>query len=160
MLVPVWASGPFVLAKPQIGLGYYIGLKPSDWLRALVLLVIVGILTLMIWGWWPEMMLSAAVETTLDRVFNVAPIKFLGFVSILIGLVLAFFAYRRQDSPLGILAWLFITPYIAVYSIPLILGMLAIRWPLLALLFSVVSWLILGGITGYLIVQTLLNPPV
>jgi hypothetical protein len=53
--------------------------------------------------------------------------------------------------PLGILAWLFMTPYIAVYSLPLILGMVAIRWPLLALIFTLASWTILGGITGYLI---------
>lgn len=155
MLLPAWASGPFVLAKPQIGLGYYFGLYPHDLLRAVLVMVIMGVVTLLIWGWWPSIILEKVGELSIGRFFNIAPLQYLSYLSIVIGIILAGFAFRRKDVPLGVLAGLFFTPYISAYSLPLMLGMLAIRWQRLALIITVVYWFLIIVIVGPLILQNI-----
>jgi len=155
MLLPVWASGPFVLAKPQIGTGYYVGLSVRDWLKMAVLMGTVGILTILIWGWWPQTVLDLVSEYSIGRFFNVAPSQYLSYLSLVIGLSLSIWAYRRQDVPLGVLAWLFFTPYLAAYSLPLMLGMLAIKWFRLALIFTLAYWIVLVIAVGPMIVGSL-----
>jgi hypothetical protein len=66
-------------------------------------------------------------------------------LSIAIGLVLGWFAVRRQDSALGIVAWLFLVPYIAFYSLLLHFALLSARHWRIALLVSALIWLIYGG---------------
>lgn len=154
MLLPAWLSGPFVLAKPQIGAGYYIGKPIRDWFKMGVLMAIIGVGSVLIWGWWTQTILDLVGEFSIGRFFNVAPSNYLGVISMLIGLVLAVWAFRRKDVPLGVLAWLFFTPYLAAYSLPLMLGMLAIKWFRLALIFSIAYWIVLVIAVGPMILQS------
>ena len=155
MLLPVWASGPFVFIKPQIGLGYYLGMTPRDWRRAAILILLVGLVSLLIWGWWLEPMLINIRDFILGQPYNIAPMEYLGIVSILIGILLGIMAFRRKDVPMGVLAGLFFTPYIAAYSLPLMLGMLAIRWQRLALIFTLSYWLVIAITVIPFLLQTL-----
>ena len=148
MLLPPWASGPFVLAKPQIGFGYYLGLNLRDSLKALILMIVVLMVTFLIWGWWPAIIWGRVTDASISRFFNIAPLQYLSYLSLVIGGIMAGVAFRRKDVPLGVLAGLFFTPYIAAYSFPLMLGMLAIRWQRLALIITVVYWVLLIGIVG------------
>jgi hypothetical protein len=153
LLLPVWASGPFVLAKPQIGVGYYLGLPIRESVKAAGALAMVVGITVLVWGWWPMQILDRVGEVSLGRVLNAAPANALGWFSIVFGVGLSMRAFLRRDVPLGILGWFFITPYIASYSFPLVLGMLAIRWPLMALILMIVTWVVYGGLSAYAILQ-------
>jgi len=51
------------------------------------------------------------------------------------------------------LAGLFFTPYIAAYSLPLMLGMLAIRWQRLALIITISYWAVMFILVGMLMLQ-------
>jgi hypothetical protein len=146
LLVPVAYSGPFLLIKPQLALGYYFAFRPRDWLRAGLNTLPVLLLSLLVWGWWPLEMLEKSQTLIVGRMFNIAPLNLLPwFVSLALGAGLALYAYRRRDPVTGILAWLFFTPYIALYSLPLALAMVAIRWPLAATIVSLALWVIFGG---------------
>jgi hypothetical protein len=76
-------------------------------------------------------------------------------VSIIIGIILAVWAFRRKDVPLGVLSWIFFTPYLAAYSLPLMLGMLATKWFRLALIFTIAYWLVLVIAVGPMILQSI-----
>jgi hypothetical protein len=146
LLVPVAYSGPFLLIKPQLALGYYFAFRPRDWLRAGLYTLPVLLVSLLVWGWWPLAMLEKSQTVIVGRMFNIAPLHLLPwFVSLLVGAGLALHAYRRRDPVIGILAWLFFTPYIALYSLLLALALAAIRWPLLALIINVSMWVVYGG---------------
>lgn len=65
-------------------------------------------------------------------------------ISLAIGAALAWRAFRRHDPVIGVLAGLFVVPYIALYSLLI---------PL-ALLVSVIMWVIYGGIIAYVLLIT------
>ena len=153
MLLPVWISGPFILAKPQIGIGYYLGQQPRDLLKAAVLMMVVFTVTVLIWGWWPEIIIGRVQNASISRFFNIAPVHYLGVVSILISIVLGIIAFIRKDVPLGVLAGLFFTPYISAYSLPLMLGMVAIRSRRLAFVITISYWIVMGILIGNLMLQ-------
>jgi hypothetical protein len=156
LLVPVAYSGPFLLIKPQLALGYYFAFRPRDWLRAGLYTLPVLLLSLLVWGWWPLEMLEKSGSAIVGRMFNIAPLHLLPwFVSLALGAGLALYAYRRRDPVTGILAWLFFTPYIALYSLPLALAMVAIRWPLLAVIINLSMWLIYGGAIALMLLDIL-----
>jgi hypothetical protein len=65
--------------------------------------------------------------------------------------MLAYAAFRRQDVPLGVLAWLLFVPYLSFYSLFIPLAMFAIRTPRTALIFTILLWIIFGGTMVFLI---------
>ena len=147
LLVPVQYSLPFLLIKPQLAMGYYFGIAPRRWLpAALVGAVVVGI-SFLIWGLWFQKIAAAVPSVSIGRTFNIAPLNLMPWpISIAIGLALAYLAYRRQDPAIGIIAWLFFTPYIALYALLLLFGIIAIRLRKLALIIYFSTWIIYGGL--------------
>lgn len=154
LLVPVWASAPLVFAKPQLAVGYYFGLKPKQWLVAGAVGAFFVGLTFLIWGFWPLQILEVVGERSIGRDFNVAPMNLMPrLLSIAIGVGMAIWAFRLQDPAIGILAWLFFTPYIAPYSLLLPLAMVAVRFFRLALIITIAMWVIYGGFAAYALVR-------
>jgi hypothetical protein len=150
LLVPPAFSGPFLVIKPQVALGVWLSYSRRDLVRALIVLLSVILVSLLVWGAWPEQMLQAVRTYTLGSKaysqFNLAPLHWLPVpVSILIGGVLAWRAFRRRDPVLSILAWIFFVPYLTFYGLPLAMGLTALRWPRFALLVSGLVWVIYGG---------------
>ncbi|MFO7320495.1 MAG: hypothetical protein DIU68_002085 [Chloroflexota bacterium] len=149
LLVPVAWSGPLLFSKPQNALGYYAGFRWQIWGKAAAISIIWFLLSLLLWGWWPERMLHAIQTNLVGQSTNLAPLILLPApVSIAIGLVLAAQAYRRRDPLLGIFAWLFFVPYLKFYSLLLHLALASARWPRMALLISGVMWIVYGSLVG------------
>jgi hypothetical protein len=67
-------------------------------------------------------------------------------IAVGIGLVLAWWAFRRRDPILSILAWMFFIPYIAPVSLLLPFALVNVRWPRLGLLLNALISLIYGGV--------------
>jgi hypothetical protein len=148
LVVPIGVSPVFLLLKPQLALGYYFGVHWRKWPLILAVGIFVVVLSSLIWPNWIFDILDRVQSQSLQRFFNLAPSKLLPlspFLSWIVGMVLAWWSFRRQDPPLGILAWFFFTPYIALYSLVLLLGILAIRWRLLAIILSLSMWIIYGA---------------
>jgi hypothetical protein len=148
LLVPVEISAVFLLLKPQLALGYYFGIHWRKWPVILAVGIAVVALSSLIWPNWIFDILDRVQSQSVQRFFNLAPSKLLPlspFLSWIIAAGLAWQSFRRQDPPLGIVAWFFFTPYIALYSLVLLLGILAIRWRLLAIIITVSMWLIYGA---------------
>lgn len=146
LLVPVAWSGPLLLVKPQSALGYYAGFRPRDWLKAAVVSLACLLLSFLVWGWWPPRMFAVQGFST-AMTFNVAPAGLLPApVSIALSLALLWWAFRRRDPLLGILAWLFFVPYLRFYSLLLPFALACARWPRVALLISGVMWLVYGSV--------------
>lgn len=147
LLVPPAFSGPFLLIKPQNALGYWLSFKRRELVRALIVVLVLLIVSLIIWGLWPLQMLDAIRTNTLGRSYNLAPSALLPWpVAVAIGLWLAWIAFKRRDPVLSILAWLFFIPYITLYALLLPLALFAIRYPRIGLLISAVMWIIYGGV--------------
>jgi hypothetical protein len=147
LLVPPAWSSPFLLIKPQDALGVMITYKRRDFIRTTLLGLLVVLVSLLLWGAWPLQSLKAIQTYTLGQSFNLAPLALLPwFVSLAIGGYLAWRAYRKQDAPLAILAWLFFVPYIPLYSLLIPFAALAVRFPRVALIISVVMWAVYGRV--------------
>lgn len=150
LLLPVRWSMPFLLVKPQTAFGYYLGTDWRETLRAgLVAALIIG-LSLLIWPGWITQMLDQIRNGALSaRIYNLAPMSLIGApVSFLIGLFLAWRAVKRHDPVLGIFAWVFFVPYLALYGVLLHLALLAMRLPRVALIISLALWVIYGVMTA------------
>lgn len=148
LLVPATWSGPLLLVKPQTAPGYWLSLRRQQLIRSGAVLLVVLAVSLLLWPGWPFQMRDAAAQLTV-RAYNLAPLALLPVsLSLLIGVVLAWFAVRRHDPIVGILAGLFFVPYIAFYSLLIPFALAAVRWPRIVLLFSVVMWVIYGGLLG------------
>jgi hypothetical protein len=81
-----------------------------------------------------------------NQAWNLAPMALVRWpIALPIAAVLAWFAFRRRDPVLGIFAWLFVVPYIALYSTLLAFTLLAVRLRNLAILISAAMWVIYGG---------------
>ncbi len=149
LLVSPAFSGPFLVIKPQDALGYWLTFKRRDFVRAVGVLLAVVLVSLILWPGWPMKMLTAIQQNTLGHFYNIAPVALMPWpIAIIIGLILAWFGFRRRDPFLAIWAWLFFAPYLTYYSLLLPFVLLAIRYPRVALLFSAMMWLIFGGIIG------------
>ncbi len=154
LLVPVQYSLPFLLIKPQLALGYYFGVPPRRWLPTILVGAVVVALSFLIWGFWFQKIAAAVPTVSIERSFNIAPLHLLPWpVSIAIGVVLAYLAYKRQDPAIGIIAWFFFTPYIAFYALLLLFGIIAVRLQKLALIIHICTWIVYGGV----VVLSLLN---
>jgi hypothetical protein len=145
MLLPVQWSMPFILLKPQVGLGYYLGCQPRDVMRAMIPAAVVVALSFLFWGWWPAEVLRHMQRLT-NWTFNMAPMVHISpVISLLIGGAIAYQAVRRRDITIGMIAWLFFIPYIPLYSFLIVFSLVTVRWPRVALLISVVMWIVYGG---------------
>lgn len=150
LLVPPMWSGPLLVIKPQLAMGYWLSLSRRDLVRAIIVLLATLLVSFAIWTpFWLVDMLEATRSSILRysvNSFNVAPMDFLTpWVSVPIGLVLSYRAFRKRDAALSILAWLFFVPYITLYSLLLPLALLAIKLRRLALIVNLVMWLVYGG---------------
>lgn len=151
LLVPPAFSGPFLFIKPQVALGVWLSFSRGDLLRALGVLALVGGLSVLVWGAWPDRMIQAirtyTLGTTAYSQFNLAPLRWLPLpAALVLGFGMAWWAFRRRDPVLSILAWLCFVPYITFYSLLLPLTLSAVRWPRAALLISIVLWIVYGGV--------------
>lgn len=148
LLLPTAYSGPFLVIKPQSALGYWFSLRWRDLLIAVLVLLIFLLITLAIWGLWP-VDLQRKVSRHFEIPYNLAPMALIPIpLSLLIGVVLAYFAFKRHDPALGIFAWLFFVPYTVMYSLILPFACLAVRYPRIALAISIGLWTALGIIFG------------
>lgn len=156
LLVPAVWSGPFLLVKPQVALGYWFSLRPRTLTRALLITLLVSAAAAAIWGLWPlGILASVARNGHLTQVGNLAPWRYLSVPGAVgLGLVLAGWAWRRRDPVLGILAGVFFVPYLQPYSLLLHVSVLAARWPRLVLLISLTMWLVYGSVlaAGFLFI--------
>ena len=147
LLVPPAFSGVFLLIKPQDALGYWLSLKRQVFVRAMILVMVVLIISLVIWGPWPLRMWDAIRVNTLGKSYNMAPLALLPWpIAVAIGLGIGWVAFKRRDPALSILAGLFFIPYTTLYALLLPLALLAVRYPRVALVVTVVVWIIYGGI--------------
>ncbi len=144
LLLPPALSGPFLAVKPQDAFGLWLALDRKTLGRAIIVFLLVIIGSLLIWQRWPlDLLNSWQTNTTKFQRVNAAPSALLSLpLSVLIGLLLAWLAARKHDRVLGIVAGLFFVPYIAFYSLLIPFAVFAIRRPKIALLLSVIVWLI------------------
>lgn len=146
LLVPYPLSGFFLLVKPQVALGAWIGFPRQAWLATGLVVVGIGLASIVLWGWWPPHMLATIGTTIAGQPFNIAPAHFIGApLSLLIGGLLLLCALYRQDIPLGVIGWLFCVPYVSIYSLPLHFGFTLLRFRWLGLILFVATWAIYGG---------------
>jgi hypothetical protein len=102
------------------------------------------LLSLLLWGAWPLAMLEASRRYSVAWQINLAPQSVIGVpLALVIGLALAFTAYRRRDPVIGILSGLFFVPYIGSYSLLMPFGLVAARWFRPALIVDLALWIAL-----------------
>lgn len=142
---------PLLLTKPQAGgLAGLVWLKrrwrEAGWSGALRLALPSALLltvSLIVWGWWPGAMWANALERDLPGAqWNVAPWPWL----VLPGLWLGWQAWKREDEFLAATATLFLTPYIALYSVTVWLVLGAARSPRVAWANWAGGWLTLASL--------------
>jgi hypothetical protein len=147
LALPLAWSGPLMLIKPQNAMGYYVGFHPRRWIPVFIVTGVFLLISFVAWGWWPPQMIEAAQTNLVGQEWNLAPMFVTAWwISIPVGLVLMWLAFRRRDPLLGILAWLFFIPYIKLYGLLLPLALLAIRYRLVAIIIMVVMWIIYGSL--------------
>jgi hypothetical protein len=151
LLPPAW-SGPLLLVKPQVALGYGLSFDRWEIVRAGVVVLAVVIAALILWPGWPDAMLADIRQNTLGSwgaTINIAPVELLStalpdaVARVLAyggGLALGLLAFRRKDVVLGVLAWLLVVPYATFYSLMPAYALAATRWPKVALIFSLTTW--------------------
>lgn len=146
LLVPAEYCLPFLLVKPQIALGYAASFDVRTMWRAGLVMGGVLLVSFVVWGFWPPELYEQTTFVT-GQAHNLAPIAVLPWpVSVAVGLWLEWRAFRRHDPILGVLGWMFLSPYLTLYSILLPLTMLALRWFRLALIINLAMWSIYGGV--------------
>lgn len=141
MLLPPPYGAPFLLSKPQIGLGYVVGYTPRQFVLWCLGVAGAVFVAWLLWGaWWDDLLMNYE-RSPVSLLLNNAPRLYLGLpLSIATGVVLMGVALWRRSSWLGALAWLFFVPYIATYSLMVPFALLAARFPRAALLFSFGLW--------------------
>lgn len=140
LLPPVW-SAPFLLAKPQIALGWVLGMKPPQIRRWIIVALLTLLASLLLWGDWPARLLDNGVRYPVSWLINVAPLAYLGPLSLLLALFLVWRALHRRDPVLGVLAGLCLVPYIAPYSLLIPYTLAAVRWPRALLILTAALWI-------------------
>lgn len=152
LLLPPALGAALMLTKPQVAIGWILGYDRRRLLQWVIGAAIVGLLSVLIWGdWWTDWQISAAAKTGAQSVVNAAPAFFIGTLpAALIGVVLVFFAVRRHDVVLGLIAGLFFVPYVAAYSLLIPFTLLSARHPRACLIVSLIIWaVVLSLIVNY-----------
>ncbi len=141
MLLPPPYGAPFLLAKPQIGLGYVVGYTPRQLLWWLVGAGAAVLGAWLVWGAWWQDLLRNLETSPVSALLNNAPHTFLGApLAFALGGVLLLWAWRRRSHVLGVLGWLCFVPYIATYSLMVPFALVTARLPRGGLLVSVGLW--------------------
>lgn len=141
LLVPRPFSIPFLLIKPQSALGYVLSFSRRDFVRATIFTLIVFIGTFLVWGFWIEDLFLRVNETNMW--VNLAPRRSIPpVVAYLLGAALLIYAFRKRDPILCIVGGLFFVPYISPNSALIAASLLSVRFPRIALIVSVVAWLL------------------
>lgn len=133
-----------LLIKPQLALGLLIIIHP----RRDILIILMGLLgaSLLLWGAWGVHLLGATDQGNMQRV-NVAPMRLIPApLSLVIGVALLIYAYHKNDMALVLIGWIFCTPYLAYYSAILPYAALLVRFPRLAKIIFICTWVIYGGL--------------
>lgn len=147
ILLPVVWSGPFLIVKPQVALGVYAGAKLRQLVLAALVVGVVLALSLLVWGWWPPQMFDSIARHSLNRPFNLAPVALMpALLSYAIGLAIGIRAVQKRDAVLGLYAWLFFVPYITLYSLLIPYAFACVRWPRVALIIHIATWVFYGGV--------------
>lgn len=143
LLVPPMWSAPFLLVKPQAAFGYVFSFKRRDFIGASIVGIVVILVAFLIWGNWPLAMWNSMQLYETNVLVNLAPMNILTLpVSVIMGLILGIYAFRKRDPILCTAAGLFFVPYTAPNSVLIIFTMLACRWPRIVLLVSAVCWFV------------------
>jgi hypothetical protein len=152
LLVPPAWSAPFLATKPQLAYGVVLSYSRRDFVRFVIVGLILLIVSLLIWNQWPLQMLEATRRVISTAQWNTALIGLLTpFVAIPVGLLLAWRGFRRRDPVLCTLAGFFFVPYTGFYSHILSFTLVALRFPRVALLISIILWGIFAPILiGYI----------
>ncbi len=143
LIVPATWSAPFLMVKPQAAFGYVFSFKRREFVRASIVGLVVILIAFVIWGNWPLELWNNMQLYQTNVLVNLAPISILTLpVSLIIGVILGIYAFRKRDPSLCTVAGLFFVPYTAPNSVLIIFTLLACRWPRVVLLVSAVSWFV------------------
>jgi hypothetical protein len=150
LLVSPVLSGVFILIKPQVALGYWLSFTRREFIRASIVALLVLLGSFLLWGSWPLRILEKVREFDhLHQSHNVAPMTLMSVpVSLAVGLALAWYGFRKRDPIICLLSGLFFIPYVQFYSLLPPFALFAVRYPRVAILGSVIMWLIIGGVLG------------
>src|SRR5258708_25447213 len=147
LLVPAAYSGLFLLIKPQTAFGVWLSFKRTDLTRAILITLVVVLISLLVWGAWPLRVAEFMQRNPPGWEFNIAPLALIPWpISVGMGLLLAWRAFRRRDSILGILCWLFFVPYLKFYALLPYFAVFAIRYWRVALVHIVLYSVVYGGV--------------
>ncbi len=147
LLVPAVWSAPFLMVKPQAAFGYVFSFKRRDFVRATIVGLVVMLAAFLFWGNWPLAMWNSMQLNDTNVLVNLAPKNIIGLpVSIIVGIALGIYAFRKRDPILCTAAGFFFVPYTAPNSVLIIFTLLACRWPRALLLVSAVCWFIVIGL--------------
>lgn len=155
LLLPAAWSVPLMIIKPQNALSVYLLENRQNILKVILAGLLTLAVTLPFWGFWPVDMLEAARSNLGWQWANLAPMHILSApVSIVLGLLVGYIAFRQRDPILMILAWLFFIPYIKLYSLLLHFALAAVRWWRVTVIISVCMWVIYVGVIVLAVLST------
>jgi len=142
LLVPQMYSAPFLMVKPQVAPGYVLSFTRQQFIRASIVGLAVLLISFLLWGFWIPDYIASAQLYQVSWLINLAPMALFGLpISLVMGVALALYAFRKRDPLLSILAGYFFVPYIAGYSLLLPFALIACRWRWVAFGISVAVWL-------------------
>ncbi|MCU0495912.1 MAG: hypothetical protein MUF87_01020 [Anaerolineae bacterium] len=147
LLLPPAYCAPLLLTKPQNAIGYLLSFKWSEWVRWTWITLGLILLSFVLWGNWPLEWLENSNQKLVVWQINIAPNAFLGYpLAVILGVIVLFFALRRRDPVLSILAGICFVPYLASYSAILPFALITVRLPALAAVISVTIWFVVLGL--------------
>ncbi len=145
LVVPPMWSGPFLAVKPQTAFGYVFSFTRDQWVRAIIVGLVVILISLLVWGFWIPDLLESTRDAGVGENVNLAPMSIITpFLSIPFGLWLLYRGIRRRDIVYCVVSGVFLTPYIAGYSTLPAFALAATRWRGIALFLSVCVWLLVA----------------
>jgi len=133
-LLPPVVGTALIAVKPQALGGVVLIWIKRRGLKVLVLLPIVALVTVAVWGLTPLRVIQQA--KTNEMVWNYAPWP----VLIPVGLWLLWTAWREDDEFLAAGATPMLVPYIAGYTLPVTITVVACKYPKLAAGITVLLW--------------------
>jgi hypothetical protein len=145
-LLPAKWGLALMLSKPQVGI--MAGLIWYKQARHKMIFLIPAITLLLIsftiWGWWIPDMLKQSLASGGRSVgpWNISPFPWL----VPVGLLLLYYAWKKEDELIAVAATLCLVPYFAAYSLTAIFAMMAARSPRA----SIIAWAILWGFFFFL----------
>lgn len=144
LLVPRAWSPFFLMIKPQTAIGYPLAFTRREFVRACIVGLLTLIAALLIWGVFPLDLLENMRRWETNALVNIAPMSIVGVpLSIAIGIVFAWFAFRRRDPVYSVAAGVFFVPYIAPVSAFVAFALLCARHPRFCLVITITIWVII-----------------